>query len=145
MTVRALAAAVCALTATWVGAQAPAPPRPAPPPAGVSDAEVLEHVLATELDGWGRVGALRGGPVAEQPALAGVVDLLAIYRVISGAAATYRDGEGTRTAEVLLLACKTPLDALGFFAAQRGPDVRRVLLTSFAYRDRDVLHVQSGR
>lgn len=145
MTVRALAAAVFALTAAWVGAQPPAPPRPAPPPNGAGDADVLEHVLATELDGWGRVGALRGGPVAEQPAFAGVVDLLATYRVTCGAAATYRDSEGSRTAEVLLLACETQLDALGLFAAQRGPDARRVLLTSFAYRERDVLHVQSGR
>jgi len=142
---RALVVAACVLTVAWAGAQPPAPPRPTPPPAGAGDAGVLEHVLAAELDGWGRVGALRAGPVAEQPALAGMADLLATYRVACGASTTYRDSEGSRTAEVLLLACETPLDALGFFAAQRGPDARRVLLTSLAYRDQGVLHAQSGR
>lgn len=145
MSARGLVLAGLLLAAGHAGAQSPDAPRLVPAPAEACDADVFAHVLAAELKGWTRVSEVRTEPPAEQPALAGLGGLLALYDPVCAAAATYRSAEGTALAEALLVAFGNQLDALGFFGAQRGPDASRVLLTSLAYRDLGVLHAQSGR
>lgn len=145
MSPQVLAVAASLLAAAWADAP-PLDPAPlTPAPADACDGDVFEHVFAAELKGWRRVGEVRTGPLTGHPALAGLSDLLTRYHAVCGAAATYRDTEGSHRAEVVLIAFDNQLDALGFFSAQRGPEAQRVILTSLAYRDRGGLHAQSGR
>lgn len=142
---RMLLLAASLVAAAGAHAQSSEALRLSPAPADASAPEVLRWVLAPQVEGWVRVGEVITDRVREHPALANVQDKLTMYRFQCGASATYEDTDGQRRAEVLLLAFDSELDALGFFAAQRGPEAVRVLLTALAYRDRGVLHAQSGR
>lgn len=117
----------------------------APPPAGACDEDVLAHVLADRLDTWLRSEPATVTTAAAIEDLSEHAQLLQTYRAGCAAATTYRTADGTATARVCLVAFDSYLNALGFFAAQRTSDARRVILTSNAYRQDGVLHVQSGR
>ncbi len=116
-----------------------------PPPEGACDEDVLAHVLTDRLGTW-----LRRGPVTVEAA-ASIEDLsphaqsLQTYHAGCAAVADYHTVDDTAGARVCLVTFDDYLHALGFFTAQRTPRARRVILTSNAYRQDGVLHVQSGR
>lgn len=119
--------------------------KPCPPPEGACAEDVVSWVLIDRVGTWERVGA----PVAGDPAMAlpitdQVRELFATYPPLCSASATYRSTTGPGMATVIVIAFGSTLDSLGFFAAQRSRQARRVLLTSAGYRDGGLLHVYSG-
>ncbi len=152
----------CALAGAQDDATAPAAPptadattplpvqvnelKPCPPPEGSSNEDVVGHVLTDPIGSWERLSApVVGDPSVVQSISASAGELFATYAPFCGAEVGYRNTAGPGTATVAMLAFETTLDALGFFAAQRTKDAKRVLLTSAAYRDGGVLHIYSGR
>ncbi|MGD9497446.1 MAG: DUF6599 family protein [Armatimonadota bacterium] len=132
------------LACAWARAQqTPAELPPAQRP-DETDVEYLARVLAAEVGTWRRDGPVQVSAPAELPAELDPRSA-ALYALTGAARATYRAADGTGIAKLVLAAFPDYLGALGFFTAQRGPQAQRVLLTSPAYRDRDVLHVHAGR
>ncbi|MEA3400848.1 MAG: DUF6599 family protein [Armatimonadota bacterium] len=108
-----------------------------------SDADVVQQVLAETLGTWQREGPSAVLSPAQLRNREG--EAVETYQATCGATARYRNAEGPGTAEVLVIAFESRLDALGFLSAQRTGDARLVVLTLPAYRDSGVLHARSGR
>ncbi len=119
--------------------------KPSPPPAGSCSEDVVAHVLADPIGSWERLSVPMVGDASVVASIPDAArELFATYAPVCGAQVGYRNTGGPGTATVAMLTFETPLNALGFFAAQRTKDARRVLLTSAAYRDQGALHVYSG-
>ncbi|NLO04203.1 MAG: hypothetical protein GX131_00100 [candidate division WS1 bacterium] len=118
---------------------------PCPPPEGSCAEDVALHVLDAQIGTWERMGSVIEGDPALLPELAPEDPrLLEIYRPVCAAGAQYRNLEGPGEGFVTILAFPSFLDAVGYFGAQRTEDATRVLVTSAAYRDAGVLHMQSS-
>ncbi len=127
---------------------APGPSRASetcPPPEGACSEDVLAHVLTEKLGTYERAGVPAAGDPAQildfSPELS---ETLATYNPTCASRVEYRDAAASGHARVIMIGFASTLDSLGFFAAQRTEEAKRVLLTSAAYRDQGLLHVYSG-
>ncbi|MGC9320599.1 MAG: DUF6599 family protein, partial [Armatimonadota bacterium] len=95
------------------------------------------------LGTWHRAGPPSSLSRDQLPEVVGKA--LGAYQATCGATAAYRNAAGPGTADAMVIAFESRLDALGFFSAQRTDGARLVVLTSAAYRDSGAIHAHSGR